>query len=493
MQLTQLLALALSLATSEAAYKGFNYGNKKPDGSSKYQADFASEFETAQNLVGASGFTSARLYTMIQAGTANDPISAIPAAIAQNTSLLLGLWASGNNMDNELTALKAAISQYGEDLSKLVVGISVGSEDLYRNSVLGQKVNAGVGVDPHVLASYIEEVRSTISGTPLSGAPLGHVDTWNDWVNGSNAAVIDAVDWVGFDGYPYFQNTMANSIDDAKALFNEAVAKTKSAAGNKEVWITETGWPVSGKTENLAVASIPNAKRFWDEVGCPLFDNTNTWWYTLQDASGASVPNPSFGIVGSTLTTQPLFDLSCSKSNTTSSSAIASPTSTAAAGSASTAAAGGVAGGSTSSASGSSSGTGSSSGSGSGSNSNTGSASGAGGPGGAADHGTSGTSGSANSNGTSGSSSGSNSTSAAGNYGKYGPYGSYGSYNTTGGNGSNVTAPARPSSSVGNVGLSKSTGAASPSSTTMFTGAATSVSASVMHVALLALMVAIVA
>lgn len=65
MQLTQLLALALSLATSEAAYKGFNYGDKKPDGSSKFQADFASEFETAQNLVGAPGFTSARLYTMI--------------------------------------------------------------------------------------------------------------------------------------------------------------------------------------------------------------------------------------------------------------------------------------------------------------------------------------------------------------------------------------------------------------------------------------------
>ncbi|EAU29285.1 conserved hypothetical protein [Aspergillus terreus NIH2624] len=486
MQLTQLLALALSLATSEAAYKGFNYGDKKPDGSSKYQADFASEFETAQNLVGAPGFTSARLYTMIQAGTANDPISAIPAAIAQNTSLLLGLWASGNNMNNELTALKAAISQYGEDLSKLVVGISVGSEDLYRNSVLGQKVNAGVGVDPHVLASYIEEVRSTISGTPLSGAPLGHVDTWNDWVNGSNAAVIDAVDWVGFDGYPYFQNTMANSIDDAKALFNEAVAKTKSAAGNKEVWITETGWPVSGKTENLAVASIPNAKRFWDEVGCPLFDNTNTWWYTLQDAFGASVPNPSFGIVGSTLTTQPLFDLSCSKSNTTSSSAIASPTSTAAA-------AGGVAGGSTGSASGSSTGTGSSSGSGS--NSNTGAASGAVG---AADRETSGTSGSANTNGTSGSGSGSNSTS---------------------GHGSNVTVPTRPTSvsnvspsksssalftgaatsmgaspsSVGNVGPSKSSGAASPSSTTMFTGAATSVSAPVVHVVLLALMMVIAA
>lgn len=65
MQIQQLLALAMAVATSEAAYKGFNYGSTKPDGSSKYQADFEEEFSTAKNLVGAPGFTSARLYTMI--------------------------------------------------------------------------------------------------------------------------------------------------------------------------------------------------------------------------------------------------------------------------------------------------------------------------------------------------------------------------------------------------------------------------------------------
>lgn len=65
MQLTHLLAFALSVATSEAAYKGFNYGAAKSDGSVKSQSDFESEFSTAKNLVGTSGFTSARLYTMI--------------------------------------------------------------------------------------------------------------------------------------------------------------------------------------------------------------------------------------------------------------------------------------------------------------------------------------------------------------------------------------------------------------------------------------------
>lgn len=65
MQFTHLVALALALATSEAAHQGFNYGNTKSDGSAKSQADFQAEFSTAKNLEGTSGFTSARLYTMI--------------------------------------------------------------------------------------------------------------------------------------------------------------------------------------------------------------------------------------------------------------------------------------------------------------------------------------------------------------------------------------------------------------------------------------------
>ncbi|UCK57188.1 hypothetical protein AFCA_000122 [Aspergillus flavus] len=293
MQLTHLLAFALSLATSEAAYKGFNYGATKSDGSVKSQSDFESEFSTAKNLVGTSGFTSARLYTMIQGGTTNSPISAIPAAIAENTSLLLGLWASGGGMDNELAALKSAISQYGDSFAKLVVGISVGSEDLYRASSEGEKVNAGIGIGPDDLVSFIKEVRSIISGTALSSVPIGHVDTWTAWTNGSNSAVIDAVDWLGFDGYPYFQSSMSNSISDAKSLFDDSVAKTKAVAKGKEVWITETGWPVSGSTQNLGVASLANAKTYWDEVGCPLFDETNTWCGSSATSTSAGSSSDS--------------------------------------------------------------------------------------------------------------------------------------------------------------------------------------------------------
>merc|ERR1712144_78759 len=79
-----LIALAASLSVASAVTRGFKYG-----------AAFTAEFNAAKGLANTDGaFSSARLYTMIQSGTDNSPISAIPAAIATDTKLFLGLWAS---------------------------------------------------------------------------------------------------------------------------------------------------------------------------------------------------------------------------------------------------------------------------------------------------------------------------------------------------------------------------------------------------------------
>jgi len=201
MQYLSLLALA-GATTAQSLSKGFNYGNVFTDGSPKQQADFEAEFNRAQTLPNTSGFNSARLYTMIQGGTTNQPISAIQAAIDTQTSLLLGLWASASSdvFQNELDALRAAIEQYGTAFTDLIVGISVGSEDLYRISAQGILNESGLGEGPDVLVDYIQRTRSVIAGTAASSASIGHVDTWNDWVNGSNSAVIEAVDWIGFNG-----------------------------------------------------------------------------------------------------------------------------------------------------------------------------------------------------------------------------------------------------------------------------------------------------
>ena len=140
------------------------------------------------------------------------------------------------------------------------------------------------------------------------------------------------------DAYPYFQNTETNSISDGSSLFDAALGVTQAAAGSKDVWITETGWPVAGKTENLAVPSTANAKTYWDAVGCPRFGKTNIFWYTLEDTDGGATPNPSFGIIdGNTLSTTPLFDLSCTNLTSSSSTSTATMTTSSGSGAATTA------------------------------------------------------------------------------------------------------------------------------------------------------------
>ena len=244
MYISHLLALVAAVATTSAqTLQGFNYGATNTDNSPVLEAQFEKGFSSAQKLAGTSGFTSARLFTTIQAGTTNTPTEAIQAAINTKTTLLLGFWASAGdaNIVNELDALSAAIKQYGSAFVDLIEGISVGSEDLYRVSPTGVINKSGAGASPDDIVNYISQVRKAIAGTIASKKPVGHVDTWTAWVNSSNNAVIEACDWIGTDAYPYFQNTMANGIDNGYSLFVDAYDQTVAAAGGKPVWVTETG------------------------------------------------------------------------------------------------------------------------------------------------------------------------------------------------------------------------------------------------------------
>lgn len=285
------------------------------DGRAKTLVDFEYEFNAAKSLPGTNGWTSARLYTMVQHGTTNTPIDAIQAAINTKTTLLLGLWASAGqaSFDNEIAALKAAIAKYGTSFSDLVEGISVGSEDLYRITPTGIENKSDPGAQPQELIKYVQQLRNAIRGTPLQGKPVGHVDTWTVYVNATNKDFISSLDFIGMDAYPYFQSTMNNNVGSGSQLFFDAYHQTVNAAQGKPVWITETGWPVSGKTLNQAVPSAANARIYWEDVTCQLIkDNVNLYYFTLQDVQYGN-PNPSFGIkpAGDLMAVSPLFDLSC--------------------------------------------------------------------------------------------------------------------------------------------------------------------------------------
>ncbi|RBQ64567.1 hypothetical protein VDGD_09510 [Verticillium dahliae] len=265
-----LAAGALAVSVSAQNYLGFNSGATRADRSAKFKADFEAEFKAAQKLPNAPGnFNAVRLYTNIQAYSQDDPIEAFEAAINTKTSILLGLWASGtDNIDKEVSALKKAVDKFGTNLTDLVIGASIGSEDLYRISVMGRKNKAGAGNSPDAIVGFIKDFKNAFKGTALSSVPVGHVDTWDAWSNDTNKAVIDAVDFIGVNEFPYYEDKKGNSINNASHLFDRAYDTIISIAGDKPVWVTETGWPASGPVWDEAVASVQNAKYYWNEVGC---------------------------------------------------------------------------------------------------------------------------------------------------------------------------------------------------------------------------------
>ena len=273
------------------AHKGFNYGAATNNAGT----DFATEFAAAQKLSGTSGFNSARLYTMIEYGTTDTPSSAFQAAINTGTTLLLGIWCSGGQtiVTNELNALAAAVKQY-PDLNSLVVGISVGSEDLYRNP-------SGAGASATTILSYISQTRSAMSAAGVTW-PLGHVDTANIWQGSDGQSVIGKIDWIGADVYPYYSSGSPSSLSD----FTSGMAVIPDS---KPVWVTETGWPTSGTfASTSSVSGTGNAQTYWKTVGCGhLFGATNTWWYTFYDGNVA-LP---FGVSPSVGGTSPKYSLAC--------------------------------------------------------------------------------------------------------------------------------------------------------------------------------------
>ncbi|KAH6643312.1 glycoside hydrolase superfamily [Truncatella angustata] len=308
---TGIAASTLAATASAELYYGFNSGSLKDDDSAKFKSDFVSEMTTAQNLDGAPvTFNAVRLYTNIQAYSTADPIEAFEAAVETDTKLLLGIWTSGTtSIDNEMTALKAGLDKYGSKLADLIVGMSIGSEDLYRNSATGVANSAGVGADPDVIVNFIKEFKSEFADSLIANVPIGHVDTWDVWPNATNKAVIDAVDWIGLDEYPYYESGKGNNITNSGSLFDTAFDAAVAAIGDKPVWVTETGWPYVGETWDEAEASVANAKYFWDEVGCrKLFGQVNTFWYNLRDSNSAN--SMKFAITDN-LSTSPRFNLTC--------------------------------------------------------------------------------------------------------------------------------------------------------------------------------------
>ena len=211
MQLLKFLPLVALASPISAYWKGFNLGATIPStGACKTQADWEKDFNVMKSLPG--GFASARVFA---SSDCNTLANAVPAAIKTGVKILVGVWTQDEgHFDREKQALLAATKNYGKNW---IAAVSVGSEDLYRKET-----------SPNRLAQQIYDVRGMLTTVADPTVEVGHVDTWTAWVDKNNEAVIKACDFVGTDGYPYWQgsteadgyNVFWKSVQDVRNVVN---------------------------------------------------------------------------------------------------------------------------------------------------------------------------------------------------------------------------------------------------------------------------------
>lgn len=129
---------------------------------------------------------------------------------------------------------------------------AVGNEVMYRKDLTEEE-----------LLAFVAEVKERIPGIPV-----GYVDAYYEFSH--RPAITAACDVILCNCYPFWEGCpFEHSLGYMQDMYRQA----KAAAGDKEVIITETGWPSAGENLRGAVPGMEAARDY--------FINTQLW--SVQD------------------------------------------------------------------------------------------------------------------------------------------------------------------------------------------------------------------
>lgn len=147
-----------------------------------YNAGTGMNWQQQLTIAKNFGFNSARFFTMIDPDDPSKPLAACQVAANLGVSVLLGAWTQ-NDMNKELDMLKQIMQ-----ISNIkIIGLSIGNEDLYKATI------SQPHMDANSIANWIGTAKSTVGGR----FPVGHVDTWGQWITGDGVTIAKVADFIG--------------------------------------------------------------------------------------------------------------------------------------------------------------------------------------------------------------------------------------------------------------------------------------------------------
>ncbi|KAI8804267.1 glycoside hydrolase superfamily [Cladochytrium replicatum] len=197
-------------------------------------------------------------------------------SIDRPIELYLGMWlnATTDQFESELRELKRLTTSYPEDFRRHVPGLLIGSETVFRRELTSSK-----------LADYVIRVRRHLlqpNGASTDGSSMQRkILISAPEVGGSyyGDAVIDAVDFLTVNFYPYWQAVPAeNAARFQLGLIKNMLDRSKG----KDVWVGEAGWPTVGPPMGEANASLKSVETFYRDWVCTT-NSTNYFWFEAFD------------------------------------------------------------------------------------------------------------------------------------------------------------------------------------------------------------------
>ncbi|KAF5096046.1 hypothetical protein D0Z00_002919 [Geotrichum galactomycetum] len=218
--------------------------------------------EVKTDVAKLSGFSLIRIY-----GVDCNQVSNVLAALAPGQKLFLGVF-DMTTIENDIKTINDAVQAHGQGWG-VVDTISIGNE----------LVNNGqASVDQ--IASYLETARKALASYSYPGKIVS-VDTFIALIN--NPGLCKLSDYHAVNAHAFFDGLIEAAGSGDWLL--EQISRIKNACNDgKEVFITESGWPSQGESNNKAIPSSENQKTAVESIkekvgsSCILFTAFNDYW-----------------------------------------------------------------------------------------------------------------------------------------------------------------------------------------------------------------------
>ncbi|KAK6457847.1 glycoside hydrolase superfamily [Scheffersomyces xylosifermentans] len=222
--------------------------------------------EVASDIAKLSSFSIIRLYSTDCSGIEN-----VLAAIHSNQKLFLGIWGiDQSSVVNGLQDIQTAVESSSRGWSA-VHTIAIGNERVNDGQATVADIQSAVGT----AKSWLKSNASGYTG------PVVSVDTLVAVI--SNPGLCQISDYLAVNSHPYWDGGVQPG-NSGPWLLDQIANLQNVCGGNKQVLITETGWPTEGQANGVCIPSVPNQATALESIVSSLgskalvFTMYNDYW-----------------------------------------------------------------------------------------------------------------------------------------------------------------------------------------------------------------------